>query len=144
MIKLPNMTTPFDTVAGLWVKPNVTTTYVVRQEICGNVKWDTVVIYMNPVGLGGVSSSGVGNWLTVFPQPANDFLELKITHMEFFKDFKNLVIINNLGQIVWKEELFFEKDKFVLRTLDLSNGVYLLQLKSGKSETVSKRFVVSR
>ncbi len=76
--------------------------------------------------------------------PANDYLELKIAHYEFFKDFNSVAVINSLGQIVREEELYFEKNKFVLSMEDLSNGVYLLQLKNDKTETVSKRFVVSR
>jgi hypothetical protein len=43
--KLPNDSVPIDTVAGLWVKPVGTATYVVRQQLnCGGVKWDTVVV----------------------------------------------------------------------------------------------------
>jgi len=64
--KLPSVitaTTPaIDTVAGIWVKSATTTTYVVRQQLwCSGVKWDTVVVYQDFVGLPHVSSSGVEN-----------------------------------------------------------------------------------
>jgi len=41
------MATPLPPFAGMYVKPAVTTTYVVRQEICGVVKWDTVVVFQS-------------------------------------------------------------------------------------------------
>jgi hypothetical protein len=40
--------------------------------------------------------------------------------------------------------LLFEENKMKLNTSHLSNGVYSLQVKSDKCETVSKRFVISR
>ena len=50
--KLPNMTTAIDTAAGTWVTPtSPTTTYVVKQDICGVIKYDTVVVYQSGVGL---------------------------------------------------------------------------------------------
>ncbi|MBU0489092.1 MAG: hypothetical protein KKD31_14195, partial [Bacteroidetes bacterium] len=36
---------PIDTIAGMWVKPDSTTTYFLEQTICGNVSYDTVTIY---------------------------------------------------------------------------------------------------
>ncbi|MBU1720288.1 MAG: hypothetical protein KKA07_14590, partial [Bacteroidetes bacterium] len=33
---------PIDTIAGMWVKPDSTTTYFLEQTICGNVSYDTV------------------------------------------------------------------------------------------------------
>src|SRR5690606_22419827 len=43
--KLPDTANAIDTTSGLWVKPSVTTTYVVKQELeCSSLKWDTVVV----------------------------------------------------------------------------------------------------
>ncbi len=40
--------TPIDTSAGLWVKPNATTSYVVEQNICGTITHDTVTVTVKP------------------------------------------------------------------------------------------------
>jgi hypothetical protein len=140
--QMPNLTTAIDTVAGFWVKPLVTTTYVVKQEICGNIKWDTVVIYANPVGL--TDGKIFNKNLHVYPVPANDLLELKISNEGLFKDFKMLKIYNSLGQIVRDEEVIFKKELFLINTEELPNGVYTLQLKSNRSGTIGKRFLVAR
>ncbi|WP_317899605.1 T9SS type A sorting domain-containing protein [Aurantibacillus circumpalustris] len=144
--KLPTVITPttpaIDTIAGFWVKPVISCTYVVRQEICGHVKWDTVRIAMNPVGL--VQLSVVEGALEVFPNPAQDFIELKISNINLLKEFNSISIYNNLGQLMREEEVVFENKTLILNTNDLENGVYFLNLKSNNLGTVSKRFVISR
>ncbi|WP_317899604.1 T9SS type A sorting domain-containing protein [Aurantibacillus circumpalustris] len=144
--KLPTVITPttpaIATIAGFWIKPVTSCTYVVRQEICGHVKWDTVIIAMNPVGL--VQLSVVEGALEVFPNPAQDFIELKISNINLLKEFNSISIYNNLGQLMREEEVVFENKTLILNTNDLENGVYFLNLKSNKLGTVSKRFVIAR
>ncbi|MEI6124396.1 MAG: hypothetical protein WCQ95_12300 [Bacteroidota bacterium] len=48
--------TPIDTVAGLWVKPDSSTTYILQQSICGNIKYDTVHITVSGVGIAQYAS----------------------------------------------------------------------------------------
>jgi hypothetical protein len=140
--KLPNTVNLIDTGAGLWVKPVTTSTYVVRQEICGMVKWDTVVVYMNPLGFEKLKI--LTEELKLFPIPANDELKLSIEKTELIKDFHSFSIYNNLGLIIREEEMKFENGSLKIKTEDLPNGVYSLHLKSRTNETVSKRFVISR
>jgi hypothetical protein len=108
--KLPNTTVAIDTAAGIHVSPTTTSTYVVRQEICGNVKWDTVVVYPSAVGLAELKI--LNEELKIYPVPADQILELKILNEKLFQDFKHLIICNSLGQMVREEEIAF-KDKSV-------------------------------
>lgn len=148
--KWPNITTAIDTAAGMTVSPIVTTTYVVRQEICGNVKWDTVVVYQTALGI--KNEELIMKSFQIYPVPADDYLELRISNEELFKDFKTLSIYNSLGQIVREEEISFRNKTIKINTSEFSGGVYQLQLKSpsissgqvGSLQTVSKRFVISR
>ncbi len=141
--KLPNMTTSIDTISGLWVKPTITTTYVVRQELdCSSTKWDTVVVHMNLVGLEKLKL--LSEELKVYPIPAQDFLELKITNSELFKDFNSLSIYNSLGQLIREEEISFKDGAVKIKTDDFQQGVYSLQVKSKNAEAINKRFVISR
>lgn len=137
--KLPE-TTPIDTIAGFWLKPTETCTYVVRQEICGLVKWDTVRVYMDAVGIEKLKI--LNDEVKIYPVPAENFLNIEsnaVTVAELFK----LNIINNLGEIVHEEELTFENQRTKIKVKDLQSGVYFLQLQS-KDGIVRKRFVITR
>lgn len=143
--QLPTVITPtppiMDTVAGLWVKPVVTTTYVVRQQLwCSGVKWDTVVVYMNALGLKGLQIADYK--FQIWPNPADNVLVAEA--LEATTDLIKIQIYNNLGQVIKEEELQFKNKKAEIRTADLPNGVYLLLFKNSNSETSSKRFVINR
>jgi hypothetical protein len=144
--KLPTVITPttpaIDTIAGFWIKPITTVTYVVRQEICGLVKWDTVTIYMNPVGLEKLKM--ITEELKIYPVPAHDFLELRISNEDLIREFEKFYIYNNLGQLLREEEIQFKDKKITVKTNDLAEGVYFIQLKSDNTGIVSKKFVISR
>jgi len=139
--KLPNMVTAIDTAAGLWVSPIVTTTYVVRQEICGNVKWDTVVVHESALGLAELKMKSEG--LKIYPQPAQDILKIEFT-IDVEDEFNKIVICNSLGQTMREEEIVFKSKVSEINTKEFPNGVYLLNIKGINSQTVSKRFVVNR
>jgi len=143
--KLPTIITPttpaIDTVAGFWVSPITTSTYVVRQEICGLVKWDTVVVYMDAVGIEKFNL--LKNDLRLFPNPAQDILQMQFT-VDVENEFKTISIYNKLGQLLQEEDLIFKNKTASVKTDDLENGVYFLKLHGTNSQTVSKRFVINR
>ena len=78
--QLPGMQ-PLDTAAGIYVKPVQTTTYVVKQQLwCSGVKYDTVVVYKDWVGLNELKVNS--EELLVYPSPASDFIELKTSSLK--------------------------------------------------------------
>jgi hypothetical protein len=151
--KLPIVITPttpaIDTAAGIWVNPITTSTYVVRQEICGNVKWDTVIVYQTAVGLAPLSL-GEGLGVRLYPNPANEKLNITST---IDKGVYEITIYNAFGQMLREEEITFqsspprgraERGLATIKIDELTNGVYLLKLKTSNSQTVSKWFIISR
>jgi len=129
----------------MWVKPSVTTTYVVRQILdCSSEKWDTVVVYMNPLGIDPSTGSGYSSELKIYPVPASDFLEISVSNSQLLSDFKTLSIYNCLGQLIRQEEINFEKNKVSINTIDLQNGLYLIQLKNSKNELIRKKFIIKK
>jgi hypothetical protein len=139
---LPNMT-PLDTISGLWVKPTVTTTYVVKQVLdCSAEKWDTVVVYMDLVGL--FSPEAAEKAIRLFPNPARDHLELEISNALFAEAFRTIRIYDQLGQIIREEELE-NRSKVRLATGDLAEGLYVIQLYGcDQNFSVYKRIMISR
>jgi hypothetical protein len=140
--KLPNITTAIDTAAGTTLTVGLTTnTYVVKQDICGNIKWDTVVVHASGTGLN--EGDYIKNSVTVYPNPASDILNIEF-NLGQENSFNGVIIYNSLGQMVREEEIAIKNRSASISTINLLNGVYYLSLKSDKLTTVSKRFTISR
>lgn len=145
--KLPG-TTAIDTIAGFWIKPTQTCTYVVKQEICGLIKWDTVVVkpWVKPVDTLDVGMRENENFknknLKVYPNPANYLLMVEMA--ETTKQNGTYCIYNSLGQVIREEEVALKNGKTQIDTQHLPEGVYILNIKSGDAKTFSKRFAIAR
>jgi len=134
--KLPNMTVAIDTISGLWVKPTTTSTYVVRQELdCSPLKWDTVVIFMDAVGLKDLQ--WYSDNIKLFPNPTETDLTVTFGSQA---DIGKVSIINPLGQTIREEDLQIQKTEFTVPTSDLDKGIYLIQFKTPVG-TVTKQFL---
>jgi hypothetical protein len=137
---LPSMT-PLDTISGMWVKPVVTTTYVVKQELeCSSTKWDTVVVYMNLVG--NVELERFNAQTRLYPSPANNEL---IVECDLLRDGERLSVklLNNLGQCIKEEEVTFHNKQGSFTTKLILDGVYSLVISGNNGISVMKRFVVA-
>ncbi len=139
--KLPNTTTAIDTAAGLWVSPTATSTYMVVQDICGNIKRDTVVVSLSGVGISEMES--ILNDIKLYPNPASDYVGVQYS-LDLSNPFTGLSIFNNLGQLIREEEIVFKNKKVNIAIPGLANGVYFLDLRNSSGQTVKKRFVVAR
>jgi hypothetical protein len=138
----PTTSITIDTIAGRWVKPASTTTYVVRQQLwCSGVKWDTVVVYIDAVGLEEVETYLQD--FSLFPNPAADFIKVQYS-LDISVPFNGLSIFNNLGQLIRAEEITFKNKKAHVPITELDNGVYFLELRNSTGQTLKKRFVVAR
>ncbi|HQQ93624.1 MAG TPA: T9SS type A sorting domain-containing protein [Bacteroidia bacterium] len=138
--KLPGIT-PIDTIAGFWIKPTSTCTYVVRQEICGLVKWDTVLVSLSGVGL--IEMEAYQNDIKLFPNPASDFIQVYYS-LDISEPFKSVSFYNNLGQLVLKVELSFKNKKASIPISSLENGIYILELESPSGHSLKKRLTVHK
>ena len=141
----PTTSLSIDTVLGLWVKPVSTTTYVVKQQLwCTNTpKWDTVVVFMDLVGL-NEQLRVINEQLRLYPVPAQDLLQLSIPNQEWMRDFKTLSIYDQLGRQWLQNDCSFKTNVETVDIRALPNGMYVLELKSLTGQTLRKRFVVNR
>lgn len=132
------------TMSGIWVKPVITATYIVKQNLpCGTLKWDTVIVYVGYTGMDESKTEEIK--LTVYPYPANEHLVVEAPESTkgHFDNLKARVY-NNFGQMVREEDFLFNEGKTEINTADLPNGIYLLNLMSKNTITASKRFIVNR
>jgi len=147
--KLPNTTTAIDTAAGITITVATTTqTYMVKQDICGNIKYDTVIVYSSAVGLS--EQETILNNISLFPNPANDELNI-LFNAQTNIDINQVLVYNSIGQLVREEEIIIKNKSAIINTKELQNGVYLLKLldtaspaRSDRLGSVSKRFVIAR
>lgn len=138
----PTTSITIDTIAGLYVKPVSTTTYVVRQQLwCSGVKWDTVVVSLSGVGVAEMLA--LQNDIKLFPNPAADEIQIHY-NLDMDEPFSQISFYNRLGQLIYQENMTFKNKKASMSIANLENGVYSLELKNAIGQTVKKRFVVAR
>jgi hypothetical protein len=139
--KLPNNATSIDTAAGIWVSPTTTSTYVVVQDICGNINRDTVVVSLSGVGISELE--GIRNDIKLFPNPANDIIQIQYS-LDISDPFTKVSFYNNLGQLINEGSIIFKNKKGSIPISNFENGVYSLELKNAIGQIVKQRFVVAR
>jgi len=139
--KLPNMTNAIDTAAGIWVSPVSNSTYVVKQDICGVIKYDTVVVVMSGAAISETES--LKEKLNIYPVPANAELNINFT-VDVADRFKTLSIFNSLGQLLREEEIKFTNQTAIVKTANLTNGVYFICLTDQQGFSINKRFVIAK
>jgi hypothetical protein len=139
--KLPNTITAIDTASGIWVKPTSTSTYVVRQELeCNSVKWDTVVVYKDAVGIEQLKL--IEKNISLYPQPASDFIQLNVLGHSIRTEFTDYIIYDEQLKIVREEKITKAKAELELDVSNLPAGLYTLRLvDENKGWSVGKRFV---
>ncbi len=140
--QLPNMSSVIAKAAGLWVSPVVTSTYVVRQEICGIVKWDTVVVHQTAVGLDEFNN--LREDFTLYPVPVENAVTMNFNYWQYKKRNVRVVILNELGKFMKEEEVLMINDSAKITTDDLANGIYFLQVRGISGRMLVKRFIVCR
>ncbi len=135
--KLPNTTTAIDTVAGLWVKPTTTTTYIVKQDICGMIKWDTVIVNQSATGINEV---GVINYeLYVYPNPAKEEIQIDLKSDKLFTKPQEIKLLDLLGREVKSILLLNKKQK--INISELKSGCYYLQFKNENDFSLMKKII---
>jgi hypothetical protein len=140
--KLPNTTSVIANVAGLTLTVAAgTETYMVKQDICGVIKYDTVVIHASGVGNVEWSAAELSEKLKVFPNPADEVINVECSVLN---DGPLVIkIFNNLGQMLRQEEIRFENRKGSFKVNDLLPGIYMLSFSTTENYSVNKRVVVS-
>lgn len=103
-----------DSGAGIWVHPGVKTTYVIEQTLCGLVKTDTVVVIVNPVGIGNVHNN---KHISMYPNPATTELHISIGDKS-----AEVMVNNSIGQLIYSGYLTRGTNDIDIK--ELPTGVY--------------------
>ena len=125
--QLPSNTLIATNTSGIYVKPNTTTTYVVEQNLCGTITYDTIKVYASPTALKDYEA--LQNSVTIYPNPTtNNFTISNLTESSKLK-----VDINDTqGKLYSTELITIANNKATIKT-NLPNGVYFVSI----TDTVS-------
>jgi len=111
-----------DTVhAGFWVKDTVNTVYVVKQSICGNVKYDTAWVNIANMSVGSVGSESV---YRIYPNPASKEIMIQAPNN---MSTVGMVVYDVSGRVFMKQEVQFKNGSCQV-PISLSTGVYIVEL----------------
>ena len=127
---------------GLWVKPPTigTYSYIVTQNICGNIKKDTVNVNVSP---SGVSETELfSKSISLYPQPAKDLLTISLNY--FYDNNIEVKILDLNGKEIESKELTVNTGKAQLVLNNISDGVYIIKIKNSLSQVSTKRLVINR
>ena len=116
-------TTPLDTIAGMWVKPTTTTSYVVEQNICGVVSYDTVKVSLITTGIKQFTANN--NSLKVYPNPSTG--DVFISSSDLNNTAWKLVVTDITGRTVIENNYPANNSLIKLNT-QLNNGVYFVKI----------------
>ncbi|MBS1645192.1 MAG: T9SS type A sorting domain-containing protein [Bacteroidetes bacterium] len=129
--------TVIGTGGGIWVKPSTTTSYVVTQTLCGNIKRDTVLVEVWPLGLSSVK--GQTQEYSVVPNPSHgvvNFLQ-NVANEEKLQ----VAVYNLVGQEQYQGNLHFKDGKAQIDLSALSNGLYYLRLQNKAGAVWNKKWL---
>ena len=127
---------PIDTLAGIMVAPDSTTTYILQQTICGNVQYDSVTVTVDKGT--GISTLNKKDHFEVYPNPSNGDVWLKL---EDFIDHAELKLYNINGMMVHQERIYNPGIHKII--YEFENGVYVFSLKT-KRGTIEEKVVIIR
>jgi hypothetical protein len=113
---------PIDTVAGIMVAPDSTTTYILQQSICGNVQYDTVTVTVD-TSTATAFTHFPKQEIKVFPNPTNGEL--------FFSSgaATEIIIFSIDGRLLHREESPGSNGKQKIEFL-YEKGLYIVLLKT--------------
>jgi len=124
---------------GIWVKPDTTTKYIVEMDLCGNVTYDAVTVYVMPEGLSNIKQNGSQQY-SLFPNPSNGNIILQQAIADELP--VKAEIFNGVGLNINKDNLHFTGGVGQLHMINVTQGLYLIHLVDSKEREFIIKFVV--
>ena len=124
--------TAIDTVAGLWVYPDSTTTYILVQTICGNVDTDSVTVYVFPVGM--PSNRAEYNDFIISPNPNNGNFSVSLFNNLQSPEYVVIEVWSLTGTLVKSGNLPLKNNKAILN-MNLPDGMYIVSMSDDEGNT---------
>jgi hypothetical protein len=131
---------PIDTIAGIMVAPDSTTTYILEQTICGNVQYDSVTVTVDKGT--GLQLPAVQLGFDIYPNP-NDG-NMTVTYAFDKVEAAELVISDIAGRLITVYPLDNEQNRLSFHRTSFENGVYFFSLKLDGRILRTKKVILIR
>jgi hypothetical protein len=129
------------TGGGIWVKPPLGTySYVVTQNICGNIKTDTVNVNVSPSGIS--ENEFFANGISIYPQPAKDILNISLK--PYYEAIVKVEVSDANGRLILSSDFTVINGKSIIDLHKFENGLYLISLENSSGQKVFKKISVLR
>ena len=126
------------TGAGIWVKPAVTTRYVVTQTLCGAVTRDTVRVEVWGVGVKGTQHEA--QQYSLSPNPGQGLIELRQSLPS--DGAAGITLYNMLGQSLYTSTVFFRNARASVDVREfVPPGIYYLNIRDAQGRVATLRYV---
>jgi hypothetical protein len=127
---------PIDTVAGITVAPDSTTTYILEQTICGNVQYDTVTVTID-TGTATSLAQFTKQEIRVFPNPSSGEIFIKANEsgnaiLHVYSVDRKLLHQQNINDISQENNV----------SLILENGLYIVTVKTDSQIYTTKLTII--
>jgi hypothetical protein len=132
-------TTAIDTIAGMWVKPSTTTSYVLEQNICGAISYDTVKVSVTTSGIKKVMDNS--GQLKVYPNPSDGNIFISSSDLNG-KEWK-LEITDITGRTLMQNNYAVNNGSMKLY-IQLTNGIYFLQVVSSSNISYTGKIIINK
>jgi hypothetical protein len=125
--------------SGIYVHPTNTTHYVVEQNLCGNITYDTVNVTVLPLN---VNDKSISRKITVYPNPGSGKFSISGFSLDITE--LNIKAMDVNGKIVFNEKISSGERLFDL-TLDAPDGIYMIIISNPQTnENFVKRMVIQK
>lgn len=125
--------------SGIYVNPTISTYYVVEQNLCSNITYDTVNVTVLPTSINELFKE---NNVRIYPNPNNG--SFTISHHLSGENY-NLEITDLMGKIVHRQLLETKNNATSINTHQLANGIYFVTISgTDASEKIVKKLVIQK
>jgi hypothetical protein len=128
-------------ISGIFVQPTATTYYVVEQNLCGTITYDTVNVTVQPVGANEFIQKSEA--FRIYPNPSTGTIYLQSNNNA--SNLVSILITDVTGKLVYSNNNIILNNDVSKIDLDVDNGVYFIHIQDLNANQKSiKKIVINK